>query len=59
MEKKKKEAVVSLLKDEFSTAKAVFVTDFKSLPVSTMVNLRNKIRQTGGQYRVVKNTLVK
>jgi large subunit ribosomal protein L10 len=59
VDKSKKEAVVSLLKDDFSSAKAVFVTDFKSLPVSAMVSLRDRVRQTGGQYRVVKNTLVK
>ncbi|MDR2300440.1 MAG: 50S ribosomal protein L10 [Deltaproteobacteria bacterium] len=59
MDKTKKEAVVSLLKEDFATSKAVFVTDFKSLSVATMAVLRNKIRQNGGQYRVVKNTLVK
>ncbi|MDR0620505.1 MAG: 50S ribosomal protein L10, partial [Deltaproteobacteria bacterium] len=59
MDKSKKEAVVGLLKEDFATAKAVFVTDFKSLPVATMAALRGKVRQTGGQYRVVKNTLAK
>ncbi|MDR2367947.1 MAG: 50S ribosomal protein L10 [Deltaproteobacteria bacterium] len=59
MDKRKKETVVGLLKEDFSTAKAVFVTDFKSLPVATMVSLRNRVRQTGGHYRVVKNTLAK
>jgi large subunit ribosomal protein L10 len=54
-----KEASVGSLKSEFTVATAVFVTDFKSLPVATMVNLRHKIRQSGSKYRVVKNTLVK
>jgi large subunit ribosomal protein L10 len=59
VERQKKEAMVGLLRDEFTRAKAVFVTDFKFLPVSAMVSLRGKVRQSGGQYRVVKNTLVK
>jgi large subunit ribosomal protein L10 len=59
VEKQKKQAVVSQLKDDLSAAQAVFVTDFKSLSVGVMVGLRSRIRQCGGQYRVVKNTLVR
>ncbi|MDR2387503.1 MAG: 50S ribosomal protein L10 [Deltaproteobacteria bacterium] len=59
MDKTQKQVVVSLLKKDFAAAKAVFITDFKTLSVANMGLLRKKVGQSGGQYRVVKNTLVR
>ncbi|MDR0355471.1 MAG: 50S ribosomal protein L10 [Deltaproteobacteria bacterium] len=59
MDKQKKKTVVSVLLDDLKNVKAIYVTDFNSLPVDAMVSLRNKIRECGGQYKVVKNTLIK
>lgn len=59
MDKSKKESTVAELADALGSAKAMFLTGYHSLPVSAMSSLRDKVRQTGGQYRVVKNTLVK
>jgi large subunit ribosomal protein L10 len=59
VDKQKKKTVVSVLLDDLKNVKAIYVTDFNSLPVDAMVSLRNKIRECGGQYKVVKNTLIK
>ncbi|MDR1297986.1 MAG: 50S ribosomal protein L10 [Deltaproteobacteria bacterium] len=59
MEKQKKKDVVAALRAEFASGKAVFVTDFKTMTVENMAGLRDKIRQNGATYSVVKNTLTK
>ena len=59
MERVKKEAVVEALKRTFDKAQAVFVADFKGLSMETMVGLRRRVKQSGGEFKVTKNTLVK
>ena len=59
MERKKKEAVVAELSKTFKEVQAVFVTDFKGIPMDVMSGLRAKIRSVGAEYHVAKNTLVK
>jgi large subunit ribosomal protein L10 len=59
MERKKKERVVEELKESFRTSQAVFVTDFKGLSMLTIGGLRRKVKASGAQFRVTKNTLVK
>ncbi|MDR2442205.1 MAG: 50S ribosomal protein L10 [Deltaproteobacteria bacterium] len=59
MERHKKEAVVGELKETFDSAQAVFVTDFKGLSMETIGNLRRRVRQCGGEFKVTKNTLVR
>jgi large subunit ribosomal protein L10 len=55
---KKKEELDELKKD-LSEAKNLFVAQFQGMTVSQDTELRVKIRQANGKYRVVKNTLAK
>jgi large subunit ribosomal protein L10 len=59
VERLKKQAVVEALERTFDKAQAVFVTDFKGLSMETMVGLRRRVKQSGGEFKVTKNTLVK
>ncbi|MEW5724933.1 MAG: 50S ribosomal protein L10 [Thermodesulfobacteriota bacterium] len=58
MKREQKETTVAELTGLLEQALAVFVTDFKGLRVDEMMNLRRKIGEAGGQYRVAKNTLI-
>ncbi|MDR2613342.1 MAG: 50S ribosomal protein L10 [Deltaproteobacteria bacterium] len=59
MDKDKKKAVLEELKSIFGESKAVFVADFKGLPVTSLNQLRLKVRAEGGTFRVSKNTLTR
>ncbi|UQZ89338.1 50S ribosomal protein L10 [Deltaproteobacteria bacterium Smac51] len=59
MDRNKKEQVVADLSKHLKEAGAVFVTDFKGIPMETMSGLRVKLREAGAEYQVAKNTLVK
>jgi len=52
-----KQAAVEALTRDFETHSAVFALDFRHLKVDQATELRRKIRDCGGRYRVVKNTL--
>jgi len=52
-----KEAVVAELNDKFKEAKSMVITDYIGLDVAEMTELRNKLRDAGVDYKVVKNTL--
>ncbi|QJA05829.1 50S ribosomal protein L10 [Thermosulfurimonas marina] len=54
-----KEALVKSLREKFEEAQAVFVTSFKGLTANESNELRKKVREAGGEYRVVKNTLLR
>ena len=54
-----KAAVVSEIKDRFEKAKSVVIFDYRGLSVSEIVELRRKLRDTGADYKVYKNTLTK
>jgi large subunit ribosomal protein L10 len=59
VERLKKEAVVESLRGTFDRSSAVFVADFKGLSMETMLGLRRKVKLSGGQFKVTKNTLVR
>lgn len=59
MNRDQKEQVVAELSALLHDSKAVILSDFKGLRVEEMRGLRSKIRQAGGNYRVVKNTLLR
>jgi large subunit ribosomal protein L10 len=48
---------VSEIKDRFARATAVILTDFRGLTVKEMQALRTKLRESGSELRVYKNTL--
>jgi large subunit ribosomal protein L10 len=52
-----KVAVVSTLTDVFNGSKGAILTDYRGLTVAEISTLRGKLRATGGEYHVVKNTL--
>jgi large subunit ribosomal protein L10 len=56
--REKKEQLVARYVELMSRSNAVFLTDYRGLSVSRMEELRSKIREAGGSYAVVKNTLV-
>jgi large subunit ribosomal protein L10 len=59
MDKEKKIRIVGELTEILDNAKAVFVTDFKGLPMASLNQLRVKVRAAGAKFKVGKNTLAK
>ncbi len=58
MNRQEKEKVISSTKELVSKSQAVFVVNYKGLSVAKMQNLRNCIRQNGGQLKVIKSSLM-
>ncbi|MEA3464956.1 MAG: 50S ribosomal protein L10 [Thermodesulfobacteriota bacterium] len=54
-----KTEVVEELAARLATAKAAFLADYRGLTVDEVNELRGKMRETGVEYRVVKNTLLR
>ena len=57
--RKKKEQLVAQYVDMFSRSQAAILTDYRGLTVADMARLRQKVREVGGSYHVVKNTLAR
>jgi large subunit ribosomal protein L10 len=55
--REKKEQLIAGYKEDLSRSNAIFMTDYRGLTVSQMEALRAKIREVGGSYSIVKNTL--
>ncbi|MEE3343038.1 MAG: 50S ribosomal protein L10 [Bacilli bacterium] len=54
-----KKAVVAEIKEKFDNAKSVVLFDARGLKVSEVNELRRKLRESGSDYKVYKNTLTK
>lgn len=52
-----KVAVVDEIVGKLSTAKAVFVSEYRGLSVKGLADLRGALRNTGAEHKVYKNTL--
>ena len=52
-----KVAVVDEVRDRLTGAAATVLTEYRGLTVSELAQLRAALRQAGGEYKVVKNTL--
>ena len=59
MDRQEKETFVANLKDVFNTSAVVVVAQNTGLTVSEMNELRNAMREAGGQIKVIKNKLTK
>jgi large subunit ribosomal protein L10 len=59
VKKKEKEALVSVIREEFSDAEVLFMTDYRGLTAEQINELRGGLRGAGVRYRVVKNNLLK
>lgn len=57
MARPEKEAIVAEVKDRFTRAKAVILSDYRGLNVAEITELRKRLREAGMEYKVVKNTL--
>ena len=63
MEKRKirvrpeKEAKINQIKDMTEKSKVIILTDYRGLKVSEVMELKGRLREVQGEYRVVKNTL--
>lgn len=58
MNKENKKQVVAELHEKLARAKAVFLADFRGLTVEQATQLRNELRKSDIEYKVVKNTLL-
>lgn len=59
MDRADKQKAVESLSEKLGSFSAVFAIDYRGIKVSEVTEFRTKIRETGGTYRVVKNTLTK
>ena len=59
LKKEDKIHVVSELQGKFEKAKGIVFTDYRGLNVEEITSLRNNLRESALEYRVVKNTLAK
>ena len=57
MPTKRKVDMVDELREKFARCTIAVATDYRGLPVNTMTELRQKMREKDVEYRVVKNTL--
>jgi len=54
-----KVAVVDEVREKFSASDAAVLTEYRGLDVPAMAELRTALRESGGEYKVYKNTLVR
>lgn len=54
-----KVAAINELKEEFEGVENFIFTDYRGLTVEQITELRNKLREQGSKYRVVKNRFAK
>lgn len=59
MDKKQKETLIAEMKDRLQNAQAAFLVDYQGLDVEAINKLRGELRQTGSEFQVVKNRLLK
>jgi len=58
LNKERKQQVVAELHEKLQRAKAVFLADFRGMNVGKATALRNELRKSAVEYKVVKNTLL-
>lgn len=56
--KERKEALVAKYQDLAKRSKALILTSYSGLTVKDLQGLRKEIRQEGGEFHIVKNTLM-
>jgi large subunit ribosomal protein L10 len=59
MIREKKEEAVKKVEEWLSNCKVAIVTDYRGMTVSEMSQLRRQLRESGTEYRVVKNNLAR
>ena len=56
---KQKEEEVKKLAEKFKEAKLILLTDYRGITVSDVTKLRSELRNVKGEYKVIKNNIVK
>lgn len=56
---KQKEEEVSKLAEKFKSANLVLLTDYRGITVEDVTTLRNTLRDTKAEYKVIKNNIIK
>ena len=59
MNRSEKAVLIEEIKAQAASASIAVVTDFKGMSVEELTRLRGKVREAGGRYLVVKNTLAR
>lgn len=59
MKKEAKEGIVKGLVDILKRTRGGVVTNYQGIPTPELVNLRHRLRESGIEFRVIKNTLGK
>ena len=59
MNRAQKSAIIDRMAATFRTAPHVIVADYRGMTVNQSTELRRRLRQAGGSFRVVKNRLAK
>jgi len=55
--KKRKEEILAQYKEWMSSSRAMVITEYNGMTMSELDDLRAKLREIGGEYHVIKNTL--
>ena len=59
LSKERKEKLVSTYESWIKDSRAIFLTEYTGLDMPAIDDLRSKMREAGGEYHVMKNTLGK
>ena len=59
MNRSEKAAIIEQIRSRAASASIAVVTDFKGMSVEELTRLRVALRNSGGEYHVVKNTLAR
>lgn len=59
LSKERKQAILAEYEEWLKKSEAVFLTEYSGLTMPSFDELRKRIREAGGEYHVVKNTLGK
>jgi large subunit ribosomal protein L10 len=57
LKRQEKETFVQALREGFEKSQHAILVDFRGIAVPAVTEFRRKIRQSGGHYKVIKNTL--
>ncbi|MCL6447959.1 MAG: 50S ribosomal protein L10, partial [Armatimonadetes bacterium] len=57
--REEKQKVITELKERFQNSRVVVLADYRGLNVAAMTSLRRRLRESGGELKVAKNTLAR
>lgn len=59
MKRKEKEYFVSQLREKLNGSQGTFLADYQGLSVASLTKIRRELKATGGEFRIIKNTLLR